>query len=70
MSILVPVPRIKDMSGYSQLTPQEIEALREDMRQSSEWARAELKRSRELREGSIVISPDNPVISGDNNPNG
>ncbi len=50
--------------------PQEIEALREDMRQSSEWARAELKRRRELREGSIVISPDNPVISGDNNPNG
>ena len=38
MSILVPVPRIKDMSGYRQLTPQEIEALREDMRQSSEWA--------------------------------
>lgn len=36
MSILVPVPRIKDMSGYRQLTPQEIEALREDMRQSSE----------------------------------
>ncbi|XLU02916.1 hypothetical protein Aerorivi_04919 (plasmid) [Aeromonas rivipollensis] len=70
MSILVPVPRIKDMSGYRQLTPQEIEALREDMRQSSEWARAELKRRRELREGSIVISPDNPVISGDNNPNG
>ena len=29
-----------------QLTPQEIEALREDMRQSSEWARAELKRRR------------------------
>ena len=51
MSILVPVPRIKDMSGYRQLTPQEIEALREDMRQSSEWARAELKRRRELREG-------------------
>lgn len=46
MSILVPVPRIKDMSGYRQLTPQEIEALREDMRQSSEWARAELKRRR------------------------
>ena len=38
MSILVPVPRIKDMSGYRQLTPQEIEALREDMRQSSEWS--------------------------------
>ena len=70
MSILVPVPRIKDMSGYRQLTPQEIAALREDMRQSSERARAELKRRRELREGSIVISPDNPVISGDNNPNG
>ena len=70
MSILVPVPRIKDMSGYRQLTPQEIEALREDMRQSSEWARAELKRRRELREGSIVISPDNPFISGDNNTNG
>lgn len=70
MSILVPVPRIKDMSGYRKLTPQEIEALREDMRQSSEWARAELKRRRELREGSIVISPDNPVISGDNYPNG
>ena len=46
MSILVPVPRIKDMSGYRQLSPQEIEALREDMRQSSEWARAELKRRR------------------------
>ena len=25
--------------GYRQLTPQEIEGLREDMRQSSEWAR-------------------------------
>lgn len=32
--------------GYRQLSPQEIEALREDMRQSSEWARAELKRRR------------------------
>lgn len=42
MSILVPVPRINDMSGYRKLSPQEIEALREDMRQSSEWARAEL----------------------------
>ncbi|MGL4614593.1 MAG: hypothetical protein ACRCVV_12005 [Shewanella sp.] len=56
--------------GYRQLTPQEIEALREDMRQSSEWARAELKRRRAQREGSKVISPDNPVISRDNNPNG
>lgn len=56
--------------GYRQLTSQEIEALREDMRQSSEWAKVELKRRRELRESSIVISPDNPVISGDNNPNG
>lgn len=52
---------------YRQLSPQEIEALREDMRQSSEWARAELKRRREQQK---VISPDNPVISGDNNPNG
>lgn len=86
MSILVPVPRINDMSGYRKLSPQEIEALREDMRQSSEWAKVELKRRRELLdilpslkgrgfsqrsgESSIVISPDNPVISGDNNPNG
>ena len=58
------------MGRFRELTPAEIDALREDMRQSSEWARAELKRRRELREGSIVISPDNPVISGDNNPNG
>ncbi len=55
---------------YRQLSPQEIAALREDMRMSSEWARAELKRRRAQREGSKVISPDNPVISRDNNPNG
>lgn len=55
--------------GYRRLTPDEIEALRVEMRESGEWCRAELKRRRAAREanghdsGRSVHAPASPETS-------
>ena len=43
------------------LTLVEIEALRKDMKESSEWARAELKRRQEQREKQASTSENNAL---------
>lgn len=48
---------IDDQPRY--LTSEEIDALRQDMADSAEWARAELKRRREQR-GALPHTPPSP----------